>query len=151
VTSLVAGLVVVWYILVQVLKRTPRVKVVPEIIELLDILLGGFVVAESRYGLFVGETSFGGEDGTPELEEVALLCLLLAGWFDIRVLVNRVILATLDGVEEDLGSLLNALKEGVVLVAARCSLLVRMMAKNLLPVSTLDLLLTGLVTVFREA
>lgn len=52
-------------------------------------------------------------------------------------------MAALDWVEQNLGCLLDALEERIVLVAAGCSLLVRMMAEDLLAVGAFDLLLGG--------
>jgi hypothetical protein len=69
---------------------------------------------------------------------------LLLGWrFNISVLINRVILATLDRICEDLGCLLNTLEEAIILRIASSGLLIGMVTKNLLAVSTLDLLFGG--------
>lgn len=77
--------------------------------------------------------------------------MLLGGRLHVGALVDGVVLATLDGVGQDLGGLLDALEEGVVFVAARCRLLVWVMAEDLLAVGALDLLFCGLVAVFGDA
>src|SRR6185436_5941308 len=103
------------------------------------------------HGLGLGEAALGVEDALPELEEVALLSLLLRRRLDVRGLVDRIPLAALDRIREDLGGLLYALEEGVVLVAAGCGFLVGVVAQHLLAVGTLDLLLRSLVAVFGQA
>jgi hypothetical protein len=57
------------------------------------------------------------------------------------VLVNRVKLAALDGIEEDIRGLLDALEEGIVLGPSGCGLLVWVMLEDLLAVGALDLVL----------
>lgn len=141
---LVAVLVIVGDILVEVLKSTPRVKVVPKVVKLLDELLGAVDVAKDRDGVGFAEAALGLEDLAPALvEEVgaALLQLLLGGRLDLGALVDGIELAALDGVEEDLGSLLDALEEVVVLSAAGGSLLIGVVLEDLLAVGTLDLVL----------
>lgn len=64
--------------------------------------------------------------------------------------VNGVELAALDGIEEDLGSLLNTLEEAIVFSAAGSCLLVRVMAEDLLAMCALDLLLGCLVAIFGD-
>ena len=66
------------------------------------------------------------------------------GWID------RVELAALDWVGQDLGGLLDALEEGVVFSGAGGGLLVWVVAEDLLAVGALDLLLGGLVAVLGE-
>jgi len=61
--------------------------------------------------------------------------------------INRVKLTALDRIEKNLSSLLNALEEAIIFGASSCGLFVRVMAKNLLPVGTLDLFLGGFVAV----
>lgn len=90
-----------------------------------------------------GEAAFGLEDLAPELVVITVLNLLLGGWFDISMLINRIILATLDRIGENFGSLLNTLEEAVIFGVTSSSLLVGVVAENLLAVSTLDLLLGG--------
>lgn len=150
-TLLVAVLVVVGDILVEVLKGSPAVKVVPEVVEILDLLLGGVGVAKGGNGVCLGEAGLGLEDLAPELVVVALLELLLGGGLDVGLLVDRVELATLDGVEEDIGGLLDTLEELVVVLAAVGSLLIGVVLEDLLAVGLLDLVLTGLVAVLGEA
>lgn len=101
--------------------------------------------------MVLGEASLSLENLAPELVEVALLQLLLGGGVDLGLLVDGVVLATLGGVEEDLGSLLDALKELVVLGAALGSLLIGVVLQDLLAVGLLDLLLGGLVAVLGQA
>lgn len=140
VTLLVTVLVVVGNILVKVLECPPAVKVVPEVVEGLDLVASAVLVAEFGHGLGLAESAFGIEDPAPELVE-ALSRLLLAWGLDIGGLVDRVELATLDGVEQDLGGLLDALEEAVVLVAAGSGLLVGVVLEDLLAVCLLDLVL----------
>lgn len=149
---LVTILVVVGHILVKVLKRPPAVEGVPEVVEFLDLLLGGIGVAELRYGLDLGETAFGLENLAPCLVvvELGVLQLLLRWGLDLGALVDGVVLAALDGVQQDLGGLLDALEEVVVVAAAGCCLLVGVVLEDLLAVGALDLLLGGLVTVLGE-
>lgn len=141
---LVAVLVVVGDILVEVLESTPRVKVVPKVVKLLDELLGAVDVAKGRDGVVLAEAAFGLEDLAPALvEEVgtALLQLLLGRGLDLGTLIDGIELTALDGVEEDLGSLLDALEKVVILGAAGGSLLVGVVLEDLLAVGTLDLVL----------
>lgn len=148
---LVAVLVVIRHILVLVLERAPRVEAVPEVVEGLDLLLGGVLVTEPWDGLGLGEAALGLEDGAPELVEVAGLGLLLARGLDIGALIDGIELAALGGVEEDLGGLLDALEEAVILGGASGSLLIWVMAENLLAVGALDLVLRSLVAVLGKA
>ena len=76
--------------------------------------------------------------------------LLLARGLDIGALIDGVELATLRGVEEDLGGLLDALEEAVILGGASGSLLIWVMAENLLAVGALDLVLRSLVAVLGK-
>lgn len=149
---LVAVLVVVGHVLVEVLERPPAVEVVPEVVELLDLLLGGVGIAELRHGLDLGEAALGLEDLAPGLVVVDLgaLQLLLGRGLDICGLVDRVELAALDGVEQDLGGLLDALEEVVVVAGAAGGLLVGVVLEDLLAVGALDLVLGGLVTVLGD-
>jgi hypothetical protein len=50
-------------LLVPHLERPPAVKVVPEVVELFDIVLFGIVVPEAWYGLGLAESGFSGEYG----------------------------------------------------------------------------------------
>lgn len=134
----------------MVLERAPRVEAVPEVVEGLDLLLGGVLVTEPGDGLGLGEAALGLEDGAPELVEVAGLGLLLARRLDIGALIDGVELAALRGVEEDLGGLLDALEEAVILGGASGSLLIWVMAENLLAVGALDLVLRSLVAVLGK-
>ena len=60
-------------------------------------------------------------------------------------------MTTLGGVEKNFGSLLNTLEKAVVFVAlASSSLLVGVMAEDLLAVGTLDLFGSSLVAVFAK-
>lgn len=143
---LVAVLIVIGNIFVEVLKSTPRVKVVPKVVKLLDELLGAVDVAKGRDGVGLAEAALGLEDLAPALvEEVgtALLQLLLGGGLDLGALIDGIELTALDGVKEDLGSLLDALEEVVVLGTAGGSLLVGVVLEDLLAVGTLNLVLSS--------
>lgn len=148
VTLLVTALAVVGNVLVEVLESAPAVKVVPEVVKLLDLLLGRLGAAKRGDGVVLGEAALGLEDLAPELVVVALG--LLGGGLDIGLLVDGVVLATLGGVEEDIGGLLDALEELVVLGLTRGGLLVGVVLEDLLAVSLLDLLLGGLPAVLGE-
>jgi hypothetical protein len=96
----------------------------------------------------LGEASLGLEDLAPQLVEVALGLL---GWgLDVSLLIDGVVLAALDGVEKDLGGLLDALEELIVLGAASGSLLIGVVLEDLLAVGLLDLVLGSLVAVLGE-
>ena len=58
---------------------------------------------------------------------------------------------TLDGVEQDLGSLLNAFEEGVVFRGAGCGTFVRVMTENFFAMSRFDLRFCGAISIAREA
>jgi hypothetical protein len=61
-------------------------------------------------------------------------------------------LAAFDGVGEDFVGSLNALEETVVFVGLPSgSFLIRMVTQDLLAVSSLNLLISGFVSVFRKA
>ena len=66
------------------------------------------------------------------------------------MLVNRVILATLDGVKKDLSGLLNAFEKAVIFGATGSRLLVWMMAENFLAMGTLDLFQSGAVAILAQ-
>ena len=61
--------------------------------------------------------------------------------------IDRVKLTTLDGIEKNFSSLLDTLEEAIILSASSRSLLIRVMAENLLAVGTLDLFFGGFVAV----
>ncbi len=73
--------------------------------------------------------------------------MLLGRRFNVSMFVDGVVLAALDRVKKNLGSLLNALEEAVILGTAGGRLLIRVMAKNLLAVGSLDLLFCGLESI----
>jgi len=143
VALLVAVLVVIGNVLVEVLERPPAVEVVPEVVEVLNLLLGRVGVAERRDGVVVAKAGLGLEDVAPELVEVTLSELLLGRGLDLGLLINGVELAALCGVKENLGGLLDALEEVVVVGAAGSGLLIGVVLEDLLAVGTLDLLLSG--------
>jgi hypothetical protein len=151
VTLLVTVLVVIGDILVKVLESSPRVKVVPEVVEVLDVLAGAVLVAELGDGLGLAEAALGLEDVAPEFVEVALLGLLLARGLDLGGLVDGIELAALDGVAEDLVGALDALEEVVVFVTAGGGSLVGVVLEDLSAVGLLDLLLGGLPAVLCYA
>lgn len=147
----VTALAIIGDILVEILEAPPAVKVVPEVVEFVDVLLGGVGIAKGGDGVCLGETGLGLEDLAPELVEVALLQLLLGGGLDVGLLVDGVELAASDGVEQNVGGLLDTLEELVVLGTAQGSLLIGVVLEDLLAVGLLDLLLGGLVAVLGEA
>lgn len=99
----------------------------------------------------LGEASLGLEDLAPLLVEVELLQLLLGGGLDVGLLVDGIKLAASGGIEEDVGGLLDALEELVVLGAALGGLLVGVVLEDLLAVGLLDLVFGGLVAVLGQA
>lgn len=143
VTLLVTALVIIWDILVQVLERSPAVEGVPEVVELLDLLLRAVLVAKAWDRLDLAEASLAVEDLIPQLVEALSLGLLLGWRLNIGVLIDGIVLATLDRVGKDLGGLLDALKKIVVLGAAGSSLLVWVVLQDLLAVGLLNLVLSG--------
>lgn len=147
---LVSVLIVIRNILIKVLKGSPAVEAVPEVVKLIDLLLGGVDVAKGRDGVVLGETGLGLEDLAPELVVVALLELLLGGRLDIGFLVDGVVLAALCGFKENLGGLLDTLEELIVLGTASGSLLIGVVLEDLLAVGLLDLVLGGLEAVLGE-
>ena len=150
-TLLVTVLIVVRDILVQVLEGPPAVEVVPEVVEVLNLLPGRVLAAERRDWVDLGEAGLRLEDVAPELVEVALGELLLGRGVDVRGLIDRVELAAADGVKEDLGRLLDALEEVVVISAAGGGLLVGVVFQDLLAVGALDLVLGSLPPVLGDA
>lgn len=100
--------------------------------------------------MILAETSLGLENVAPELVKVALGELLLGRRLDVGLLVNEIELAALGGVQKDLGRLLDALEEVVVVGTAGSSLLVGVVLEDLLAVGALDLLLGRLVPVARK-
>lgn len=150
-TLLITVLVVIRNILIEVLKGPPRVEVVPEVVEVLDVLAGAVLIAELGDGLSLAEAALGLEDVAPQFVEVALLGLLLGWGLDLGGLVDGIELAALDGVAEDLVGALDALKEVVVFVAAGGGALVGVVLEDLAAVGLLDLLLGGLPAVLCYA
>ena len=62
-------------LLVQPLEAPPAVKVVPEVVESFDLLLGGIVVAKAGDRLGLGEARIEVEDVGEGLEEIKVLAL----------------------------------------------------------------------------
>lgn len=147
---LVSVLVVIRNILIKVLKGSPAVEAVPEVVKFINLLLGGVDIAKGGDGVVLGETGLGLEDLAPELVVVALLELLLGGRLDIGFLVDGVVLAALCGFKENLGGLLDTLEELIVLGTASGSLLIGVVLEDLLAVGLLDLVLGGLEAVLGE-
>lgn len=56
--------------LVEPLKGPPRVKVVPEVVEALNLGLGRLHVSKRRDGLLLGKAALESEDGLEDLNEV---------------------------------------------------------------------------------
>lgn len=101
--------------------------------------------------MLVGESRFRLEYPVPQLVPITVLKLLLGRRRHVGLLVNRIILAALDRVEQDLRSLLNALEEVVILIALTGGrFLVRMVTEDLLAVCALDLFRRGFVSVFAK-
>jgi hypothetical protein len=147
VALLVTALAIIGNVLVEVLKGPPAVEVVPEVVEVLDLLLGALRVSKLGHGLLGGEAALGLEDLAPQLVEVTLLGLLLGRRVDLGGLVDRVELPPADGVGEDLVGLLDALEELVVLGATGGGPLVGVVLEHLPAVGALDLLGRGLPAV----
>jgi hypothetical protein len=147
VALLITVLVVIRDILILVLERAPRIKVIEEIVECVDILLVAFLISKFGYRLDAGEPALGFENVAPQLVIFSLFKLLLGRRLNISMFIDRVKLTALDGIEKDFSSLLNALEEAIILGTSSCSLFIRVMAENLLAVSTLDLFFGGFVAV----
>jgi len=147
-TLLITVLVVIRNIFILVLERAPRVEVVEEVVECIDIIFGTVLLSELRYRLDSGEAALGFEDIAPQFVVLALFQLLFGRGFDIGVLVDGVKLATLDGIKKNFGSFLNALKEAIIFGASGGGFLVRVMTENLLAVCTLNLFFGSFVAVF---
>lgn len=147
---MVSSLVVVGDVFVEILKGTPRVEVVPEIVELLDVLFRAVVITDHGDRRFLAESAFALEDSVPFLVERGWFCDIFLCWgCNICLFIHRVELASLNGVRQDFVGTLNTLEEGIILVAlAGGSLLVRMMLQDLLAVCLFDLLVGGLESVF---
>lgn len=76
--------------------------------------------------------------------------LLLTWRFDISAFIDGVELSAFDRVGEDLGGFLDTFEEAVVFGVTGGGLFIRMMTKDLLAVSTLDLVFCSAVAVFGE-
>lgn len=76
--------------------------------------------------------------------------VLLGWWCNIGCFIDRVKLATLDRVEEEIGGFLNALEEVVIFGGTGGSSLIGVMLQDLLSVCLLDLVFGCLVSVFTE-
>ncbi|KAI6775053.1 hypothetical protein HG530_001811 [Fusarium avenaceum] len=74
---------------------------------------------------------------------VGLLKLLLSRGLNIGLLIDGIELATLDGVKEDIGSLLDTLEELIIVDTTLGSLLIGVVLEDLLAVGFLDLVLSG--------
>lgn len=104
-----------------------------------------------RNRLLVRETPLSLEHRGPQLVVLVAGCLLLGWWLNLSLLINGVELPALDWVKKGFGSLLDTLEESIVLSASLSSLLIRVVLEDLLAMSALDLLFSGLVSVFRKA
>jgi hypothetical protein len=98
----------------------------------------------------LGETSLRLEDLAPCLIVVGLLELLLGGGLNIGLLIDGIELAALDGVEEDVGSLLDTLEKLIIFGTTLGGLLIGVVLENLLAVGLLDLVLSGSPAVLRD-
>lgn len=105
--------------LVQGLKASPRVKVVPKVVEGLYLVLGRIHRAKARHGLLLGEPGFPRKDRAKDVAVFLGRDGLGVGnvVFDRRV--DRVELTSSLGVEQGLESLLDALEKVVVVCARR--------------------------------
>jgi hypothetical protein len=150
-TLLITIFIVIRNILILILERSPRIEVVEEVVEVLNVLLGAVLVAKLGNWLNTRKSTFGLEDIAPQLIELALLKLLLGWGFNICVFIDGVVLTALNRIKENFGGLLNTLEEAVIFGTAGCCFLIGMVAKNLLAVGTLNLLLASSETVLRKA
>ena len=62
---LVAILVVVWNVFVLVLEGAPAVEIVPEVVEVLDLLFRALLITKLGYRLYFAKATFGNENWTP--------------------------------------------------------------------------------------
>lgn len=147
---LISILIIIWDIFILVFEGTPGIEIVEEIVEILYVFLSTIFVSEFGDRLGARESAFGFEDGGPEFVVFSFFELFLGGRFDVGVLVDGIVLSTLDGVEEDFGGFLDAFEETVVFRAAGCCFFVGVMAENLFAVGTFDLFFCGFEAVFGE-
>lgn len=122
--ALIATLV---HFLVEIFEAPPTIKVVPEVVERLDIFLRIIIGAEHRHRLSLAEPRFALKHGCERLEEVRVGVLsgfelrggrhVVYGRFELGV--DRVELPSSLRVREDLHGLLDALEEGIVVGIAR--------------------------------
>ena len=114
------------------------------------MLLGAFLVAEGRDGLFVAEAALALEDGAPKFVKVTLLGLLLGRRVQVCAFVDRVVLTPLQGIEKDFVGFLDALEERVVFGSACGGPFVGMMLEYLLSMCLFDVFVCGLVPELRK-
>jgi hypothetical protein len=119
--ALIAPLI---YLLIQILKATPTIEIVPKVVELLHGLLRRVHRAQLRYGLLLAKSCLTDEDGREQGEE--FVWLFVDGLFGRRLrghvggfevdemLVDGVVLPPALRVGEDLEGFLDAFEEGVV-------------------------------------
>ena len=62
---LVAILVIVGDVFVLVLEGAPAVEIVPEVVEVLDLLFRALLITKLGYRLYFAKATFGNEDWTP--------------------------------------------------------------------------------------
>jgi hypothetical protein len=99
VTLLITIFVVIWHILVLIFERAPRVKIIEEIVEIVNFFFSALFIAKFGNRLDAGETTFSFEDIAPEFVKLITLSGLLGGGFNISMLINGIKLAALDGVK----------------------------------------------------
>ena len=135
-------------LLIQIFEAPPAIKVVPEIVERLDLLLRVIVRPQHRHRLLLAEPCLALEHGREGIEEVLLGVLRLLHLRCCRhvalehlvVWVDRVELATALRVRENFKGFLDALEERIVVgIADLARFLVGMVLERQRTVRLLDL------------
>ena len=148
---LISIFIVVGHVLILVLKSPPTIKVIPEVIERLNIFFSALIIPQPWDRLRFREAAFAVEDRTPRFEPALLRGVFFRWRVHVGAFVDGVVLAALDRVEEDFGSALDAFEEGVVFVTAGGGSFVGVVAKDLFAVGAADLVFGCSVAEFREA
>lgn len=129
-------------LLIHVLEAPPTIKVVPEIVERVDILLGIVDITQHRHRLNFAESRFTFEDGHKFLEEIGIwvlraLYLLFCGDVLLEgliVWVNGVELPAALWMRQNLRRLLDTFEEGIVVRLSRAGLLVGVVFEDFLSI-----------------
>ncbi|KAH3674245.1 hypothetical protein WICPIJ_009645 [Wickerhamomyces pijperi] len=132
---------IVWHIFVEEFKRSPRVEVVEERVEGVNLGLWRRHVTQLWNWLLLGESTFGFKHWGPGFDEVVFG--LWRRWQDIGAFVNRVELLTLAGVSQGFVGLLDDLEEPVLVQATLSGLLIWVVLQDLLSVGTSQLVFGG--------